>query len=715
MSGLQRSEEAVRSSLGRYRLVKKIAVGGMAELYLARVSGAGGFEKDVVVKRMLPQHAERDDLSAMFLDEARIAATLQHPNVVQVYDAGEAGGECYIAMEFLDGTDLRTLRKVLADRRAPLPWEHAVYIASSVAAGLHYAHEKRGADGEPLGIVHRDVTPHNVFLTRDGGVKLVDFGIAKARGRLTETVEGTLKGKLAYLSPEQCAGDPVDRRSDVYSLGILLYELTTGRRLYQSSSDLELMREIIHGEVEAPSGFMEYPDELEHILLDCLAKDPDDRYPSARDVQLALEGFARRHGLMLSSLAFADFLDPLLDDAERIAEQRRERHRPRPLADAPVARITRARGTPSPELPLDGRGDDDGDGDGTRTVQVSSEMLARLAEEEQKAFEEADAAPRFAHTIPSDRVRTPSRLARGTSVARSAQDEDSIHIEIEADEPEDAAAAPAERDALDPRLFDLDADADARSAETPAPGAPQAEVAIDETERVEAPRRTRARTLPPAPELDPTNVKLQKRGGGLWLLALMLIGGGVAGWQALDGRANPAPRAAPADTAPRWTTGVLQIVGPEGTGVWLFLGRTPVDAYAVHGANAHRVRIEHDGYQPQELTLGEDSWQRNAGGVREAVAEVALTPLGAEATPVEPAAALPARRTQLPSRLRIRSTPSAAGAWLYLGTTPGVQVGNLDLSQRHELRIEPPEGAPSFAVVRPDAFDSAGRATLTLE
>jgi eukaryotic-like serine/threonine-protein kinase len=292
------------AQLGRYRLLRKIAVGGMAEIYLARVSGAGGFEKDVVVKRILPQLAESDEIFAMFLDEARIAAALQHPNLVQVFDAGQAGNEYFIAMEYLDGADLQTVRRVLAERQRGMPLQHGIFIVSSIAAGLHHAHEKRGLDGSPLEIVHRDVTPQNVFLTREGGVKLVDFGIAKAINRMATTSHGTLKGKLAYMSPEQCRAEPVDRRSDVYSLGILLYELTTGRRPYRGKSEYELLREIVEGEVPPPSHTVSgYPADLEAIAMRALARDRDERLPSALALVQELERFARRHSLVGSTLA----------------------------------------------------------------------------------------------------------------------------------------------------------------------------------------------------------------------------------------------------------------------------------------------------------------------------------------------------------------------------------------------------------------------------
>ena len=183
----------------------------------------------MVIKRILPQLATKTDFVEMFLDEARIAATLQHPNVVQMYDVGVVDGNYFIAMEYLHGEDVRSLQRTLHRQDKRLPLEHALNIVIGVASGLHYAHEKVGFDGKPLEIVHRDVTPQNVIVTYDGAVKLLDFGIAKASNRFGETRFGTLKGKVPYMSPEQCRGEPLDRRSDIFSLGIMLYELTLGK------------------------------------------------------------------------------------------------------------------------------------------------------------------------------------------------------------------------------------------------------------------------------------------------------------------------------------------------------------------------------------------------------------------------------------------------------------------------------------------------------
>jgi serine/threonine protein kinase len=306
----------VTSTLGKYHLIKKIAAGGMAEIYLARVSGLAGFEKVVVVKRILPQLSTQDQFIQMFLDEARIAATLQHPNIVQMYDIGAADGNYFIAMEYLHGEDVRSIYRRLRDRKqGGMPLDHALNIVIGVASGLHHAHDKAAFDGKPLGIVHRDVTPQNVIVTFDGGVKLVDFGIAKASNRLSETRFGTLKGKIPYMSPEQCQGKPLDRRSDIYAVGIMLYELTTSSRLYRGESDYDIMKQIVEHPLIPPSvRRADYPRELERIALRALAKNPDERYQNVEEMQADLEGFARHERLMVSSIALSSFMKQLFPE-----------------------------------------------------------------------------------------------------------------------------------------------------------------------------------------------------------------------------------------------------------------------------------------------------------------------------------------------------------------------------------------------------------------
>jgi tRNA A-37 threonylcarbamoyl transferase component Bud32 len=293
-------------TLGRYRLIRRLAGGGMAEVYLARFTGAAGFERDVVLKRIRPELAQSDDFVRMLLDEARIAATLHHPNIVQAFDVEEAGGEYFIAMEYLDGIDLRHVQLILEERDELIPLDIALHICAGLAAGLEHAHAKTDVEGRPLRIVHRDVSPHNVLLTRDGGVKLVDFGIAKAENRQTETLHGGLKGKLGYMSPEQVRNEELDHRSDLFSLGIILYELTTGTYLYAGKSEYELLNEIAEGAITPPSQIdPEYPPELERVLMKALAKDREDRYGSAGELHADLEAFAQGHGLSLSVRSLA--------------------------------------------------------------------------------------------------------------------------------------------------------------------------------------------------------------------------------------------------------------------------------------------------------------------------------------------------------------------------------------------------------------------------
>jgi serine/threonine protein kinase len=306
--------------LGRYELIRRLAVGGMAEIYLARLPGVGpgleSFEKLVVIKRILPQHALDPELLRMFLDEARLSATLTHPHVTEVYDVGtdHANGDApFFAMEYVLGSNLRQLMHAHA---GPLPLAHAVGIVAAAAAGLHYAHEKRGPGGEPLHIVHRDVSPSNVLVSYDGAVKVSDFGIAKWTYQRTQTQEGALKGKFAYMSPEQCRGKPLDARSDVFALGTILYELTTGVGPFAAASDFDILTKIVSGTVEPPrfSDGRPYPPALAAIVTRALAPDPAARTPTAQALQVELESFARDERVEVSTVALAAFMQTLFAD-----------------------------------------------------------------------------------------------------------------------------------------------------------------------------------------------------------------------------------------------------------------------------------------------------------------------------------------------------------------------------------------------------------------
>ncbi len=301
------------ATIGRYEPIRRLAVGGMAEIFLARVPGVGleGFEKLVVVKRILPQHALDPELLRMFVDEARLSATLTSPHVTHVYDVGTDGDAPFFTMEYVHGANLRELLRAAA---APLPLGPALTIVAAAADGLHHAHERLGPGGEPLGIVHRDVSPSNVLVSFDGGVKVSDFGIAKWAYQRTRTQEGTLKGKFAYMSPEQCRGRPVDRRSDIFALGTILFELTTGAAPFAAETDLEILNQIAEGRAAPPTwpaARGPYPPALAAIVMRALAPDPDGRFATMREMQLALEGFARDAGLALSTVNLAALMQEL--------------------------------------------------------------------------------------------------------------------------------------------------------------------------------------------------------------------------------------------------------------------------------------------------------------------------------------------------------------------------------------------------------------------
>jgi serine/threonine protein kinase len=297
------------TSLGRYQILKHLASGGMAEIYLARATGIEGFERYVVVKRILAEHAADKRFVKMFTDEARLAAQLHHQNIAQVYDCGQDDGTYYFAMEYVHGENLRELLKKMALARRQLPLEHALTIIAGGCAGLDYAHDKRGADRQPLGVVHRDVSPSNLIVAYDGGVKVVDFGIAKAASRMSETRSGTLKGKIAYMSPEQCLGKSLDRRSDIFALGIVMYELTTVSRLFKGENDYITMNRIVTGDIPSPTKKRpDYPPALEAIVMKALALDPVDRYQTAGELLEAIEQFATRERISLSTTALGRFM-----------------------------------------------------------------------------------------------------------------------------------------------------------------------------------------------------------------------------------------------------------------------------------------------------------------------------------------------------------------------------------------------------------------------
>jgi serine/threonine protein kinase len=299
---------------GRYTLLRRLAVGGMAEIYLARQAAMAGFEKEVVIKRLRAELADDLRIVEMFLDEAKIGAQLNHPNIVHVYDVDENEGIPYIAMEYIVGEELNELcRRGLAQGRF-LPLEHAVELIRQAAAGMGYFHAKRGAEGgtlagEPLEIVHLDISPSNLLVTQDGFLKIIDFGIARAQGQASRG--DVLPGKLSYMSPEQAGREPVDHRSDIFSLGIVLYEICVGRRLFRGPAQ-DVVQRLIAGQIEPPTfARRNFPPALESIVMRALEKHPEDRYQTAYDLADDLESFLRDEKLHSGAVRIARYLDML--------------------------------------------------------------------------------------------------------------------------------------------------------------------------------------------------------------------------------------------------------------------------------------------------------------------------------------------------------------------------------------------------------------------
>ena len=274
---------------GKYQLLDKIAVGGMAELYRAKVTGDYGFEKQVAIKKILPHLSDEGNLVKAFIDEAKLAALLQHENIVQIYDFGNLNGEYFIAMEYLFGKDLRKLSYKAKAKAVPIDLENTLYVISRICAGLDYSHNLKDLQGKPLNIIHRDINPQNIIITYEGQVKIIDFGIAKAASHNSTTHEGLIKGKLAYMSPEQANGKTIDHRSDIFSSGIILYELLAGQRMFQGET-MHIYTQVRDAVYEPLESLMpDLPARLHEVVQHALSKEPDQRYQSGGEMLADLE------------------------------------------------------------------------------------------------------------------------------------------------------------------------------------------------------------------------------------------------------------------------------------------------------------------------------------------------------------------------------------------------------------------------------------------
>ncbi len=275
---------------GPYTLQELIARGGMAEIFRATMPGVGGFEKTVAIKKILPHLAENDEYMTMLIDEARIIVSINHANIAQVYDLGEIDGDYYIAMEYIHGIDLSTMVKELKDSNQTFPVEHALFIASGIAAGLHVAHNKCDDSGRPINIVHRDVSPHNILISFAGDVKIIDFGVAKARGKEAHTQLGVIKGKLLYMAPEQAMAKELDGRADLFAMGLILYRMLTNHLPFEGDNEFQIYNHILSKEIPPPRAFNpNIPEEVNQITMMLLQRDPSKRYQDGYSAKVDLD------------------------------------------------------------------------------------------------------------------------------------------------------------------------------------------------------------------------------------------------------------------------------------------------------------------------------------------------------------------------------------------------------------------------------------------
>ena len=299
---------------GKYQLLDKIAVGGMAEMFRAKLTGAQGFEKLIAVKKILPNLSGEENLVTAFIDEAKLAALLHHENIIQIYDFGRMDGQYFIAMEYLFGKDLRTITRMARKKDLALGMENILYIISRICAGLDYSHNLKDLQGSPLNIIHRDINPQNILITYEGQVKIIDFGIAKAASHNTQTKENLIKGKLAYMSPEQANGQKIDHRSDIFSTGIIFYELLAARRMF-SGETMHVLSLVREAQYDPPEEVIpDLPSKLNAILRQALAKDPDDRYKNAGDMLADIEEFMLELSLHPNARNFTGYMKELFEE-----------------------------------------------------------------------------------------------------------------------------------------------------------------------------------------------------------------------------------------------------------------------------------------------------------------------------------------------------------------------------------------------------------------
>lgn len=346
---------------GPYTLLRRIARGGMGEIFLAKQSLPRGYERPLIVKRILPHLSDDDQFVEMFLREAHTASRFQHENIVPIYHVGEEDSQYYIAMEYVQGKALRSLLLRVAENGVNIPAEIACYMISCVCKGLYYAHNKTGPGGEPLNLVHRDVSPQNILISYEGGIRLIDFGITKAAGSRSLTHPGTLKGKIPYMSPEQARGEPLDHRSDIFSTGVLLFELLVGEPLFSGTSDYQILEMIRNFSVEeiVQKKMGNLPSSVQKTLVMSLQKEPEKRSREIREMYTDLDHFLVTRNFSNGAAALALLMNRLFsqemfresDELSRTRTLASQAEQPEPSQEKDLERINLREppGKPEPE------------------------------------------------------------------------------------------------------------------------------------------------------------------------------------------------------------------------------------------------------------------------------------------------------------------------------------------------------------------------------
>lgn len=556
---------------GKYLLLDRIAVGGMAEVFAAKTFGVEGFERVLAIKRILPTMVEDDEFNTMFIDEARIAALLQHANIVQIFDLGKHDDTFFIAMEYISGRDVRLIIDKFRKQKKVMPVAMACFIMARMAEGLDYAHRKTDNQGQALGLIHRDISPQNVLVSYDGDVKVIDFGIAKAAGRLQQTQAGILKGKFGYMSPEQVRGIPIDHRSDIYSAGVMFFEMLTGTKLFSGESDFSTLEKVRAGEVPSPSEINPLvTPQLERIVLKALAKDRDERYQWAGELHEDLTRFLYSRDEIFSSKALGEFMKDAFQ-LEVAKEQERIR---RWWATTPEETTDFDLATTSAPVP---------------GVQVAADGKVRIgpttgSQEEIKADDRTSIFSPFDGADPAAQASPPSDPSARRTIATTAEELGVAPVADQATNPKaDGAPAPVESRPRRP------ASARPRRATSTSEFARQPTNQTQDRPAVDVHRNV-PHVLPPPGPPPPKPSKLMPVVLTLALLAVAATGG-VYAWRQLKA---PTLGAYIINVEPRDGARIL-IDGQVPDPTMLPSGRLPL--------GSHRLRVEAEGFEPHEAVF----------------------------------------------------------------------------------------------------------------